>query len=92
MRAVLTGLIWGMLLAYAAALALFLLGQFGLMGVERDPLSGVFLIPLGLPWNRMIDLFPQPSWPWLAALAPLLNIALLIALRALLPRPSQARK
>jgi hypothetical protein len=26
---------------------------------EADPISGVFLIPLGLPWNRMSDVFPD---------------------------------
>lgn len=62
---------------YLVALAVLLIGTFGLFGQERDPLSGVFLVPLGLPWNLMLDAFPEASLPWLAALAPLLNIAIL---------------
>lgn len=61
---------------YLLALAIFLIGTFGLFGKTADPLSGVFLIPLGLPWNRLIDWFPEPVWPWLAAGAPLINIGL----------------
>ncbi|WP_353471766.1 hypothetical protein PVT71_10665 [Salipiger sp. H15] len=82
-------LLWGLILAYGAALAIFLLGQLGLFGVERDPLAGAYLIPLGLPWNRMIDGFAEPLWPWLAALAPLVNIALVALLRRALPRPAR---
>lgn len=63
--------------AYLAALTLFAIGTLGLFGQERDPLSGVFLVPLGLPWNRFVDAFPEPLWPWLGAAAPLLNIAIL---------------
>jgi hypothetical protein len=33
-------------------------------------------VPLGLPWNHMIDVFPEPFWPWLGAAAPLVNIAI----------------
>lgn len=66
---------------YGLALILFLVGTFGLFGAARDPLAGVFLVPLGLPWIRLVDAFPEPLWPWLGAAAPLLNIALLYALR-----------
>jgi hypothetical protein len=62
---------------YMLALALFAVGTFGLFGARTGPLSGVFLIPLGLPWNRLIDVFPEPSWPWLAAAAPAVNLVLL---------------
>ena len=62
---------------YLLALALLLFGTFGLFGQERDPLSGVFLVPLGLPWNLILDVFPDPLLPWLAVLAPLVNIAIL---------------
>lgn len=64
-------------MAYAFALFIFIVGAYGLFGAERDPLSGVFLIPLGLPWNQFIDAFPERLWPWLAAVAPLFNIAIL---------------
>ena len=61
---------------YVVALLLFLVGTFGLFGSDSGPLAGIFLVPLGLPWNRMIDIFPEPLWPWLAAAAPLVNIAI----------------
>ena len=40
---------------YLAALALLVIGTYGLFGQERDALSGVFLLPLGLPWNLLAD-------------------------------------
>jgi hypothetical protein len=61
---------------YLLALATFVVGTFGLFGEETDPLAGVFLIPLGLPWNRLVDVFPEPIWSWLAAAAPFLNLVL----------------
>lgn len=65
------------LFVYLAALALLVIGTFGLFGQERDPLSGVFLMPLGPPWNLVLDVFPEPRWPWLAAAAPALNLMIL---------------
>ena len=62
------------------AIVILLIGQFGLFGQERDPLAGVFLVPLGLPWNLFIDVAPEASWPWLAALVPLINLVLLSAI------------
>jgi hypothetical protein len=62
---------------YGFALIVFAVGILGLFGAERDPLSGVFLVLLGLPWNRLIDVFPEAAWPWLAAAAPVLNILVL---------------
>ena len=71
----------GSLLAFAVlyvlALALLVIGTFGLFGNEADPLAGVFLMPLGLPWNLMLDAFPAWLWPWLAAVAPAVNILIL---------------
>ena len=46
-------------LLYVAALGLWLVGTFGLFGQERDPLAGVFLVPLGWPWNRAVDMAPE---------------------------------
>ncbi len=60
---------------YVLALLVWLAGTFGLFGAERDPLSAVFLMPLGLPWNLLVDRLPEPLWPWLAAAAPLVNRA-----------------
>ena len=65
---------------YLVALALLLIGTFGLFGQERDPLSGVFLIPLGLPWVFLLDGVSDSLKPWLAALAPALNLFILMAL------------
>ena len=62
---------------YLLALAVFLVGTFGLFGNERDPLSGVFLLPLGWPWIWCIDWAPVRIRPWLAATAPALNLAIL---------------
>lgn len=64
-------------LVYLAALLLLLIGTFGLFGQDKDPLSAVFLVPLGLPWNLFLDAFGDQLRPWLAGLAPLLNILIL---------------
>jgi hypothetical protein len=71
---------WGVrsfAVAYVAALAIHLVGDFGLFAQPRDPLAGAFLIPLGLPWNLAVDRAPEPLWPWLAAAAPALDLLLL---------------
>ena len=69
--------VWAFLAAYILALFLFLVGTFGWFAQTRDPLSGIFLIPLGLPWNLMIEGFSEALWPWLGAAAPALNLVLL---------------
>ena len=63
---------------YALAFGLFIVGRFGLFGSPSGPLAGIFLMPLGLPWNRMLDVFPEPLWPTLAILAPALNLVILV--------------
>jgi hypothetical protein len=68
----------GFAILYALALGLFLVGTYGLFGSPSGPLAGVFLMPLGLPWNRMLDVFPEPLWPMLATLAPALNLVFLV--------------
>ena len=65
---------------YLVALALLLIATFGLFGQERDPLSGIFLMPLGLPWVLWLDGVSDALRLWLAILAPLLNLAILAAL------------
>jgi hypothetical protein len=67
----------GFAFLYLAALGLLAIGTFGFFGAERDPLSGVFLVPLGLPWNMLLDDLPEPALPWVGALAPALNLVLL---------------
>ncbi len=63
---------------YAVALFVFLTGTFGWFGQDTDPLSGVFLLPLGLPWVLAVEAAPETVRPWLAVIAPLLNLAILI--------------
>jgi hypothetical protein len=63
---------------YALAVGLFIVGTFGLFGSPSGPLAGVFLVPLGWPWTRMIDVFPEPLWPTLAVVAPAVNLVILI--------------
>ncbi len=65
---------------YLLALAALAIGSFGLFGEERDPLSGVFLMPLGLPWVLWSDGLPEAARPWAAILAPALNLVLLAGL------------
>ena len=69
----------GFLMLYLIALALFAVGTFGLFGSPRDPLAGVFLIPLGLPWNSLLDKAPGAAGVgiWIALFSPLVNLALL---------------
>ncbi len=66
------------ILAVLWGLATFLLavGTFGWFGQPQDPLSGVLLLPLGLPWNRLLDILGVPGL--IAGLfAPAINIGLL---------------
>jgi hypothetical protein len=67
---------WAFLALYVAALAIYLVGTLGLFGQQPDPLSGAFLMPLGLPWNLLLDRLAGPSAA-AAALAPLVNLAIL---------------
>ncbi len=73
-------LLWIWVALYLAALFLFVVGAFGLFGSESGPLAGVFLVPLGLPWIRFVDRFPEQLWPWVGAALPLVNALLLYAL------------
>ena len=65
--------------AYLLALGLLAIGTFGLFGQEPDPLAAIPVVVLGLPWNRLVDLTPERWWPWLAAMAPLMNLLLIVA-------------
>jgi len=67
----------GFSVLYVLAVGLFIVGTFGLFGSPSGPLAGVFLMPLGLPWNQMLDVFPEPLWPTLAVLAPAVNLVIL---------------
>ena len=62
---------------YVIALALLAIGTFGWFGQEKDPLSGVFLVPLGLPWNLLLDRVFGTDGPLVAILSPAINAAIL---------------
>jgi len=64
-------------ITYVIALGLFLVGTLGLFGSPSGPLAGGFLIPLGMPWVFMLESVSDTLKPWLAALAPGLNLAVL---------------
>ena len=72
--------------AWVAAIALLLIGTFGWFGQEKDPLSGIFLMPLGLPWNLFLDGLPNTMKPWGATFAPGINLALLMLICGVLSR------
>ena len=68
---------WALIALYAAALFIWAVGTFGWFGQERDPLSALFLVPLGLPWTILVIGAPDATLPWIGALAPLVNVAIL---------------
>lgn len=63
--------------AWVAAFGLYLVGTFGLFGQEPGALAGVFLVPLGLPWNVFLSSLPEPLLPWMGVLAPGVNLAII---------------
>ena len=65
---------------YLIALLVWLVGTFGLFGVEKDPISGVFLLLLGQPWTSLVDYFPEKIWPLITAVTPAINAGILYAL------------
>jgi hypothetical protein len=76
----------GFCLLYALALLVWAMGTFGWFGTEKDPLSGVFLIILGQPWARWVDVLPEAIWPLGGILAPAINASILFAICRLLGR------
>ena len=71
---------------YAFAIVIWALGTFGWFGVDKDPLSGVFLIILGQPWVRWVHVLPEVIWPVGAILAPLINVAIISSICAYFAR------
>ncbi len=69
--------IWVFLLLWIGAAFIFATGTFGWFEQPQDPLSGVFLLPLGFPWILAIELVPETAKPMFAVVAPLLNLAIL---------------
>jgi len=46
---------WIFVALYGFSVLLLLIGTLGWFGQEKDPLSAVFLLPMGLPWNIIAD-------------------------------------
>ncbi len=80
---------WIFGVAYLAALGLFAISFWGLLGQSEDPLGGVFLLPLGLPWNLMLDRMTGMSTTALLV-APALTLAILIFLARRSRRPNKS--
>jgi hypothetical protein len=78
---------WGFLALYLVALGLLAVGTFGLFGQEKTPLAGVFLMPLGMPWNLFLEPFGEAFRPLLAMIAPALNAMILFAFCKLFHKP-----
>ena len=72
--------IWVFIVLWSGATFLFATGTFGWFGQPRDPLSGVYLLPLGLPWVLAIEFVPENSKSVFGVLAPLANLAILMIL------------
>lgn len=77
MRLICTIVIALFAVAYLIAVALFIIGTYGLFGSPSGPLAGIFLIPLGVPWIFLLDGVSENLKPWLGILAPGINLALL---------------
>lgn len=63
---------------YALATFVFLTGTFGWFGQEKDALSGVFLLPLGVPWVLLLEGLSDRLMAIGGVLAPMLNLGLLL--------------
>jgi hypothetical protein len=63
---------------YVGALFVYAAGTLGWFGVAQDPLSGIFLFLLGLPWVLFHS--PGTGVPWFAIAAPLINVAIVYLL------------
>jgi hypothetical protein len=77
MQTICTIIVAAFAIAYLIALALFIIGTYGLFGSPSGPLAGVFLVPLGVPWIFMLDGVSESLKPWVGILAPGINLALL---------------
>ncbi|WP_417611615.1 hypothetical protein [Parasphingorhabdus sp.] len=61
---------------YLLSIFIFLTGIFGWFGEPQDPLSGIFLLPLGLPWVLIGDQIGLTSAA-LAIASPAINLGIL---------------
>jgi len=67
---------WIFLALYISAVFILLTGFFGWFAQQQDPLSGIFLLPLGLPWIIIGDKMGLTSTA-LAILSPAINLGIL---------------
>jgi hypothetical protein len=72
--------VWGFGVLYVVAILLLLVGTFGWFGSPQGPLAGVFLAPLGLPWNLLLSGAPEALLPWVGVAAPAINLLILSSL------------
>lgn len=77
MRWVFIGFLGLYILIYVFALGVFLIGEYGLFGQPIDPLAGILIVPLGLPWIQLTDPHTNGLGPVQAAICPLINIGIL---------------
>jgi hypothetical protein len=71
---------------YAIAFLLYLIGTFGWFGSEKDPLAGVFLVILGMPWTALVDCLRESLRTPPAFLTPAVNAALIYSVCRLVGR------
>lgn len=65
---------------YLLSLLALAVGTWGWFGVEPDPLAGVYLVLLGMPWNGILDRFGPSARVPLAIVAPAINLLILVAI------------
>ena len=91
LRIVCLVILWLFVALYMLALFAFIVGTLGWFGAEKDPLSGIFLAPLGAPWISLVHLLPEPAWSFGAALTPAINIGILYGICHWLGNRQRAR-
>ena len=64
---------------YLLALGAWVVSSFGLFGVEPTAFSGIFLVLLGAPWVSLASDAGAPAGERVGVLAPLINLAILMA-------------
>lgn len=72
---------------YLIALGIFAVLKWGLFGVTTDPLAGLFLAPMGLPWNVLVDVESLNLRILIGVLSPMINLAIVYLLCRAFRRP-----
>lgn len=71
------------LVFYILALIVWIVGALGLFGFDPNPLSGILLVLLGLPWVHMVDFAPKRILPIASAISPIINLGIIFLLSKL---------